>query len=117
MSGKPALSPPIVVSGTVGPRGDAYGPGQHHDGRRKLRRITGRRSRRSRTGAADLITAYTLTYASEAVGIVRAARSASIPAVISFTLETDGRLPAGQPLREAIEEVDAETGKEVPRTS
>jgi S-methylmethionine-dependent homocysteine/selenocysteine methylase len=59
--------------------------------------------------AADLITAYTLTYASEAVGIVRAAQSAAIPAVISFTLETDGQLPDGQSLRAAIEEVDAKT--------
>ena len=53
------------------------------------------------------MTAITMTYADEAVGIVRAARGAGLPAVISFTVETDGRLPSGQTLREAIEEVDA----------
>jgi S-methylmethionine-dependent homocysteine/selenocysteine methylase len=33
-----------------------------------------------------------------------------MPVAIAFTVETDGRLPTGQPLKEAIEEVDAETG-------
>jgi homocysteine S-methyltransferase len=59
--------------------------------------------------AADLVTALTMTYAEEAIGIVRAARSVEMPAVVSFTVETDGRLPSGQPLKEAIEQVDAET--------
>ena len=51
-----------------------------------------------------------MTYAEEAVGIARAAEEAGLPAAISFTLETDGRLPSGQGLGEAIEQVDAETG-------
>jgi hypothetical protein len=33
-----------------------------------------------------------------------------LPAAISFTVETDGRPPDGQPLGEAIEQVDRETG-------
>ena len=33
-----------------------------------------------------------------------------MPVAVSFTVETDGRLPTGQPLGDAIEEVDAETG-------
>src|SRR3712207_4511764 len=33
-----------------------------------------------------------------------------MPVVISFTPEVDGRLPTGQPLGEAIEEVDTATG-------
>ena len=36
-------------------------------------------------------------------------RQAAIPVVVSFTVETDGRLPSGQSLGEAIEEVDAQT--------
>ena len=60
--------------------------------------------------SADQVTAITMTNAEEAIGIVRAAIAAGIPAAISFTVETDGRLPTGQPLREAIEQVDAETG-------
>jgi S-methylmethionine-dependent homocysteine/selenocysteine methylase len=34
-----------------------------------------------------------------------------MPVVISFTVETDGKLPTGQPLPEAIQEVDAATGR------
>ena len=60
---------------------------------------------------ADLVSALTLTYADEAVGVARAAEAAGIPSVISFTVETDGRLPSGQSLGEAIEEVDAKTGR------
>ena len=34
-----------------------------------------------------------------------------MPCVISFTVETDGRLPTGETLAEAIESVDAATGR------
>jgi homocysteine S-methyltransferase len=51
-----------------------------------------------------------MTHAAEAIGIARAARAAGLPAVIAFTVETDGRLPSGQSLRDAVEEVDRETG-------
>ena len=47
-----------------------------------------------------------MTNANEAAGIARAAQAAGVPAAISFTLETDGRLPTGQSLGEAIAEVD-----------
>jgi S-methylmethionine-dependent homocysteine/selenocysteine methylase len=59
---------------------------------------------------ADMVGAITMNYAEEALGIAQAARDAAIPVAISFTVETDGRLPTGQPLGEAIEEVDAATG-------
>ena len=59
---------------------------------------------------ADVVTAMTIGYAEEAIGITRAARDVDIPVVISFTLETDGRLPSGMPLGEAIGCVDAATG-------
>jgi homocysteine S-methyltransferase len=51
-----------------------------------------------------------MTYPGEAVGIVRAAAEAGTPAVISFTVETDGRLPNGQSLADAVAEVDDRTG-------
>lgn len=60
--------------------------------------------------AADLLSAMTLNYVDEAVGIARAARRAGMPVVIAFTVETDGRLPTGQSLQEAIERVEAEPG-------
>jgi S-methylmethionine-dependent homocysteine/selenocysteine methylase len=59
--------------------------------------------------AADMASAFTLNYVEEAVGIVQAAKAAGIPVAISFTLETDGNLPTGQPLKDAILQVDAET--------
>jgi S-methylmethionine-dependent homocysteine/selenocysteine methylase len=58
---------------------------------------------------ADMASAFTLNYVEEAVGIVQAAKAAGIPVAISFTLETDGNLPTGQPLKDAILQVDAET--------
>jgi S-methylmethionine-dependent homocysteine/selenocysteine methylase len=57
-----------------------------------------------------MVTAITMTYADEAVGLARAASRAGLPVAISFTVETDGRLPSGQPLGEAIRDVDEETG-------
>ncbi len=58
----------------------------------------------------DLVSAFTMTYAEEAIGIVRAAEAAAVPAVISFTVETDGKLRSGMTLAEAITACDAATG-------
>lgn len=57
-----------------------------------------------------MITAIIMTYADEATGVVLAAEEAGMPAAISFTVETDGRLPSGQALGDAIDEVDDRTG-------
>jgi S-methylmethionine-dependent homocysteine/selenocysteine methylase len=97
-----------VISGCVGPRGDGYSP------TRVMSAEQARDYHRQQIGtfaatAADMVTAITMNYADEAIGIVQAARDSSIPAAISFTVETDGRLPTGQRLKEAIEEVDAAT--------
>jgi S-methylmethionine-dependent homocysteine/selenocysteine methylase len=100
---------PMVVSGCIGPRGDGYDP--------TLLMSADTASDYHRTQIetfaetpADMVTAQTLNYVDEAVGIARAAHDLGIPSVISFTVETDGHLPTGQPLREAIQEVDARTG-------
>jgi S-methylmethionine-dependent homocysteine/selenocysteine methylase len=63
------------------------------------------------TTSADMVTALTLSYAEEAIGIARAAAKASVPVAISFTVETDGRLPDGQALLDAIATVDAHTDR------
>jgi S-methylmethionine-dependent homocysteine/selenocysteine methylase len=60
-----------------------------------------------------MVTAVTMTHPEEAIGIARAAQDHGLPAVVSFTLETDGRLPDGQPLSAAIERVDVETAGSV----
>ena len=98
----------VVVSGCVGPRGDGYDPGSAmtpEDAERYHAVQIGTFA----STTADQVTAITMTNVEEAIGIVRAASAAGIPSAISFTVETDGRLPTGQPLHEAIEQVDAAT--------
>jgi S-methylmethionine-dependent homocysteine/selenocysteine methylase len=97
-----------VISGCVGPRSDAYRPGELMTSEKSERYHAAQIATLSET-AADVISALTLAYPEEAIGIVRAARRAGMPVVISFTVETDGRLPNGTPLRDAVERVDAET--------
>jgi len=99
---------PIVISGCVGPRGDGYladramSDKQAEDYHRtQIETFAGT--------AADLVTAITMNYAEEAVGLARAAKQANMPVVISFTVETDGRLPTGQSLGDAIKQVDDAT--------
>ena len=99
---------PFVISGCIGPQDDGYSPTT------KLSADEAQEYHSTQIGtfantAADMVTAITMTYADEAIGIARAAHDAAIPAAISFTLETDGKLPNGQSLGEAIEEVDAAT--------
>jgi S-methylmethionine-dependent homocysteine/selenocysteine methylase len=100
---------PMVISANIGPRGDGYQPGalmsaseaeMYHAEQIGVFRET----------AADLVSGFTLNYANEAIGIARAAKAADLPVVISLTVETDGRLPTGQMLKDAIHQIDAETG-------
>jgi S-methylmethionine-dependent homocysteine/selenocysteine methylase len=99
---------PMVVSGCVGPRGDGYDPGQLMT-RKEAAAYHAQQVRVLADAGADMVTAITMTNAAEAIGVTRAALQAGLPVVISFTLETDGRLPTGQRLQDAIEEVDAAT--------
>jgi S-methylmethionine-dependent homocysteine/selenocysteine methylase len=101
---------PIVISGCIGPRGDGYNPAALMTADEAERYHT-TQAQTFRETEADLVTAITMTYAAEAVGLARAALAAGMPVAISFTVETDGRLPTGQPLREAIEQVDDATGR------
>jgi S-methylmethionine-dependent homocysteine/selenocysteine methylase len=99
---------PMLISGCVGPRGDGYIPGALMKPEVAEAYHNEQISVFARAGV-DLINAMTLSNAAEAIGIVRAAARNAIPCVISFTLETDGRLPTGQSLADAIAEVDAES--------
>ena len=99
---------PIAICGTIGPRGDAYAPEELMSAEEAERYHAPQVATFAEAGA-DMVAAYTLTHPGEAAGIVRAAVAAEMPVAIAFTLETDGRLPDGQSLREAIELVDAET--------
>jgi S-methylmethionine-dependent homocysteine/selenocysteine methylase len=100
---------PMVVSGCVGPRGDGYDPGAAMSPD-EAQDYHAAQIGAFADGAADMVTAITMTNASEAIGLARAAQAAGMPVAISFTVETDGRLPTGQALKEAIAEVDEATG-------
>jgi S-methylmethionine-dependent homocysteine/selenocysteine methylase len=99
----------VVISGCVGPQGDGYRPAELLS----ASAAKGYHSTQIQTfaeTAADMVTAITMTYADEAIGVAQAACDAGLPVAISFTVEMDGRLPNGQGLGEAIEEVDKATG-------
>lgn len=100
---------PMVISGCVGPRGDGYDPGALMTPE-QAESYHAMQINAFADSEADMVTAATMTNCSEAIGVARAARKAGMPVVISFTVETDGRLPTGQPLNQAIEDVDAATG-------
>jgi S-methylmethionine-dependent homocysteine/selenocysteine methylase len=96
----------VVISGMVGPRGDGYQPSEE-PGPDEAADYHAAQIEALAAAGADIVSAYTLTSIGEAIGIVRAASSAGVPAAISFTTETDGRLPGGESLAEAITRVDA----------
>jgi S-methylmethionine-dependent homocysteine/selenocysteine methylase len=100
---------PVVISGCIGPQDDGYQPAALLSAE-EARDYHSCQIATFADTAADVVTAMTLTYAEEASGLARAATEHGMPVVIGFTVETDGRLPSGQPLGEAIEQVDDETG-------
>jgi S-methylmethionine-dependent homocysteine/selenocysteine methylase len=103
-----AKGTPVVINGVIGPRGDGYDPGELMSAD-EAQRYHARQIATFADSAADMVTGVTMTTPEEAIGIARAARDHALPAVISFTVETDGRLPDGRSLSNAIEHVDAET--------
>jgi homocysteine S-methyltransferase len=101
---------PMVISGNIGPQGDGYRPDRmmsvneaqdYHAAQINVFRDT----------EADFVSAFTLNYVDEAIGVARAAKAAKMPVVISFTVETDGKLPTGQTLKDAITETDRSTDR------
>ena len=95
----------IAISVCIGPRGDGYSPDnkmsikmaeEYHSFQIKIISDTN----------ADLVSALTMNYNEEAIGIVNAAKKNNIPIVISYTVETDGKLPSGESLESAITSLD-----------
>ena len=99
---------PIIVNGALGPAGDGYSPDALLSAE-SAEQIHAPQIRAMVEEGVDVISALTITHTGEAIGIVRAAQAANTPVVISFTVETDGHLPSGQPLADAISEVDSAT--------
>lgn len=102
----------IVVNGVIGPRGDGYSAVAQMSAD-QAERYHAPQIVSLAEGGADMVAAVTMTYQEEAIGIARAAKAANMPCAISFTVETDGRLPNGVPLGEAIERVEGAAGDAV----
>jgi S-methylmethionine-dependent homocysteine/selenocysteine methylase len=99
---------PVVVNGAVGPRGDGYVV-ESAMSANEASSFHALQARAFADAGADLMTGVTMTYAEEAIGVTRAAVTVGLPVAVSFTVETDGRLPSGQPLVDAIAQVDDAT--------
>lgn len=99
---------PVIISGCLGPRGDGYSPEIIMNAQAAHQYHTAQVAAFEAVGA-DMVAAITMTYAEEAIGIAWAAQAAGISTAISFTVETDGRLPSGQSLKSAIQQVDSAT--------
>ena len=100
---------PVLVTGCIGPRGDGYDPGRIMQVE-EAEAYHWRQASVLASAGADMLGAMTMTNSNEATGIVRAAQRLGIPVSIAFTVETDGRLPTGETLAEAIGTVDSATG-------
>lgn len=107
---EPSPAVDVVISGCVGPRGDGYHPTLLMSDA-EAEAYHGTQIDTFAGTAADLVTAMTMNYVEEAIGIARAAQRVAMPVVIAFTVETDGRLVTGQTLQSAIEQVDRATGE------
>jgi homocysteine S-methyltransferase len=100
---------PLIINGVIGPRGDGY----KVESRMSAEAAEAYHAMQMQVfsdSEADMVTGVTINYVDEALGIVRAAQACNMPVAISFTVETDGRLPSGENLRSAIETVDRVSG-------
>ncbi|WP_299886666.1 homocysteine S-methyltransferase family protein [uncultured Ruegeria sp.] len=99
---------PFVLNGVIGPQDDGYAP------TRVMSAVEAESYHRAQVGwfdefGADMVSAITMTYSDEAIGIASAAKTQGMPVVIAFTVETEGRLPSGESLADAIRAVDDAT--------
>ena len=96
---------PILISGCLGPRADA---GIVMTADQALLYHSPQVQTLGSSGT-DFVSALTLAYPAEAIGIARSAQEEGVPVVISFTVEADGRLPDGSTLEEAVLQVEEAT--------
>jgi len=99
---------PAVVSGCVGPRSDAY-QAEGALSAAEAREFHREQIRTLAAAGADMVTALTIPTVAEAIGIVQAAADVAVPVAMSLTIETDGLLPDGTPLDDAVRKIDGAT--------
>ncbi|MBB4123054.1 homocysteine S-methyltransferase family protein [Martelella radicis] len=109
LRGEMAEQAPVLISGNAGPRGDGYQPDTAMTAK-EAEDYHGEQIGWFAETAADMVGGFTFTTVAEGVGFIRAATARDLPSVVAYTVETDGRLPDGTPLAEAIRETDAATG-------
>jgi homocysteine S-methyltransferase len=100
----------VLVSGCVGPRGDGYVAAEADPDEAADYHSTQVASLKA--AGVDLVHVMTMTEPAEAIGVARAAHAEGLPVAVSFTVETDGRLPDGTSLRDAVAQVDAAAAPE-----
>lgn len=100
---------PVVISAVIGPRGDGYQAGSEMSVA-EARAYHANQVDVFAGTQADMVSAITMTNVPEAIGIVEAAQAAGMPVIVSFTVETDGRLPSGVDLKDAVAAVDQASG-------
>lgn len=99
--------PSILVSGVIGPRGDGYKSSlmlEDEAADYHMPQVAA-----FVESGADLVAGMTLSSTGEAIGVAKAAKVYSMPAIISFSVETDGRLASGHTLEDAVTNVDEAT--------
>jgi S-methylmethionine-dependent homocysteine/selenocysteine methylase len=98
----------ILISGQIGPRGDGYvidnrmtvtEARKYHYDQIKVFKDSG----------VDMVSFLTVNYSEEALGVCLAAKDLKVPVIISYTVETDGCLPCGENLGDAIIRIDQES--------
>ncbi|CAN7691892.1 homocysteine S-methyltransferase family protein [Rhizobium sp. LjRoot98] len=99
----------ILIEGALGPAGDGYAPEHLLTPSEAAHLHTAQLETFAEEGV-DIASAFTITHPGEAIGMVNRARELGLPFALSFTVETDGRLPTGQDLDSALSEVEAATG-------
>lgn len=99
---------PQLVSGNLGPRSDGYVSAERMTAAEALG-YHGEQVEAFASTDVDLVTLMTVAYPPEAIGFVRAATENGLAPVVSFTVETDGRLPDGTELGDAIAQVEDAT--------
>ena len=96
---------PFVINGVIGPQDDGYAPTRVLNAEQAETYHAAQIDWFDTIGA-DMVSAITLPYPDAAIGIASAAKTRGLPVAIAFTVETDGRLPSGDALSEALRQVD-----------
>lgn len=103
-----SIDTPVFISGQIGPKGDGYIATDMMNFE-EAKTYHSNQIKTFKNEGVDTITAQTLTYLNEALGIVLQAQECQIPVIISFTVELNGKLPSGDSLNDVITEIDSIT--------